>query len=264
MKLVKKSIKIKEKISLEMSYFVATHKVLIGMTVLGISLLGGSEKEEIHSIEEKEYIIGSCIKSDEHRITLKDIVKEKCGDILLSFDSTDRYYVKNQIILNEIEKDIEDYSEILYNKDTIEKEKTTNLENQIKTLAEDISKNPDNYNYDNSIYTDGVTGYIGEFLVTGYCGCSACCGKSNGITADGSHATANHTVAADSRFAFGTELCINGVTYEVEDRGGAIKGNRIDRFFDNHSEALSFGKRTASVYSIDSSKNKTLALRYSK
>ena len=32
-------------------------------------------------------------------------------------------------------------------------------------------------------------------------------------------------------------------TYVVEDRGGAITGNKIDVYFNSHSEALAFGRK---------------------
>lgn len=62
-------------------------------------------------------------------------------------------------------------------------------------------------------------------------------------------ATAGRTIAADtSQFSFGSKLVINGHTYTVEDRGGAIKGNRIDIFFSSHSKALDWGVRYCDVY----------------
>lgn len=98
-------------------------------------------------------------------------------------------------------------------------------------------------------YSSNANGsYLGQFVLTGYCPCVICCGKTNGITASGKLATSNHTIAADSRYAFGTQMIINGQVYTVEDRGGAIKGNHIDIFFNSHSEALAFGKKTADVY----------------
>ena len=82
------------------------------------------------------------------------------------------------------------------------------------------------------------------YKVTAYCACSKCCGKySSGYTASGTKATAGRTVAASSSFAFGTKLLINGKQYVVEDRGSAIKGNRIDMYFNSHSEALAWGVR---------------------
>ena len=39
-------------------------------------------------------------------------------------------------------------------------------------------------------------------------------------------------------------MIINGHTYTVEDRGGAIKGNKIDIYVDSHQEALKLGRKT--------------------
>ena len=80
------------------------------------------------------------------------------------------------------------------------------------------------------------------YKVTAYCPCSKCCGShANGYTASGTKATAGRTIAAPSNFAFGTKLIINGKEYIVEDRGGAIKGNRIDMYVDSHAQALAWG-----------------------
>lgn len=92
-----------------------------------------------------------------------------------------------------------------------------------------------------------TTASSGRYKVTAYCSCAKCCGKTNGITASGKKATANHTVAAPSTFAFGTQLLINGKTYTVEDRGGAIQGNRIDIYVNSHSAALAWGVRYLDV-----------------
>lgn len=81
------------------------------------------------------------------------------------------------------------------------------------------------------------------YKITAYCSCAKCCGKSTGRTAMGTHATAGRTVAASSKFAFGTKLNINGHTYTVEDRGGAINGNKIDIYVNSHAEALAWGVR---------------------
>ncbi len=95
--------------------------------------------------------------------------------------------------------------------------------------------------------TTGISGQSGVYKVTAYCACMKCCGKTNGITASGVKATANHTIAAPRTFAFGTKVVINGVTYTVEDRGGAIQGNRIDIYMNSHSEALKWGVRYVEV-----------------
>lgn len=81
------------------------------------------------------------------------------------------------------------------------------------------------------------------YKITAYCPCSKCCGKSTGRTASGTKATAGRTVAASGKFAFGTKLNIGGHVYTVEDRGGAINGNKIDIFVNSHAEALQWGVR---------------------
>lgn len=91
--------------------------------------------------------------------------------------------------------------------------------------------------------TSGISGQSGVYKVTAYCACMQCCGKTNGITASGTKATANRTIAAPSTFKFGTKVVMNGITYVVEDRGGAIQGNRIDIYMDTHAEALQWGVR---------------------
>ena len=85
------------------------------------------------------------------------------------------------------------------------------------------------------------------YKITAYCPCSKCCGKTNGRTASGTTATAGRTVAASSKFAFGTKLNIGGHIYTVEDRGGAINGNKIDIFVNSHAEALQWGVRYLNV-----------------
>ncbi len=58
------------------------------------------------------------------------------------------------------------------------------------------------------------------------------------------------TIAADTRYyPFGTRMHIPGYGWGVvEDRGGAIKGpDRIDLFFDSHSDALKWGRQKVKV-----------------
>ena len=93
----------------------------------------------------------------------------------------------------------------------------------------------------------------GKYKITFYCPCEKCCGKwAGGKTASGTKPTANRTVAAPKSFAFGTQIRIEGLGhFVVEDRGGAIKGNRLDVFVDSHAEALRLGvmhKEVSIVY----------------
>lgn len=95
---------------------------------------------------------------------------------------------------------------------------------------------------------------LGKFVITAYCTCRICCGVYSGgnRTASGTVPTSNRTIAVDtSVIPFGTKVVINGQVYVAEDRGGAIKGKRIDMFFMTHKEALRWGRRTMEVYLAD-------------
>ena len=93
--------------------------------------------------------------------------------------------------------------------------------------------------------------------VTAYCPCEKCCGKwADGITASGHKIQpGDHFVAAPKTFPFGTTMIIPGYPLagqageevEVEDRGGAIKGDRLDVFFPTHQEALNWGVQILDV-----------------
>ena len=87
-------------------------------------------------------------------------------------------------------------------------------------------------------------------VVSAYCACERCCpGTSDNITANGHRIRPGERfVAADKRFAFGTMLDIPGYgRIPVLDRGGAIKGNKLDVFFNSHAEAIRWGVKTLEV-----------------
>ena len=86
-----------------------------------------------------------------------------------------------------------------------------------------------------------------EMTITAYCPCNKCT-DGDGITSTGVVPKQGRTIAVDPKnIPYGTEIIIDGHTYIAEDCGGAIKGNRIDLFFDSHSEALDFGRQTKIV-----------------
>ena len=95
---------------------------------------------------------------------------------------------------------------------------------------------------------------LGEFTLTAYCPCMKCCGKTDGITATGTTAAEGRTIAVDPRvIPYGSAVTLYFVdgtshTYTAEDCGGAIKGNRLDIYFDDHQAALQFGVQSAMVY----------------
>jgi len=93
-----------------------------------------------------------------------------------------------------------------------------------------------------------------------YCPCEICCEQWAGIpVSSGKRKTASgHTihvgdkfVAAPSNYPFGTEMAIEGYVggqvVKVEDVGGAIKGNKLDLYFDTHKEALQYGRKDVFV-----------------
>lgn len=89
---------------------------------------------------------------------------------------------------------------------------------------------------------------VSKYVVTAYCHCSKCCGKSDGITASGAKAVEGVTIATDTEYIpFGTQVQIDGNIYTVQDTGGAIKGNRIDIYFDTHEKALQYGRQIKEV-----------------
>lgn len=104
---------------------------------------------------------------------------------------------------------------------------------------------------------------LGEFKLTAYCSCEKCCGKwalnrpkdENGkdivYGSTGTVLIAGTSIAVDpSVIPYGSQVEINGHTYTAHDTGGAINGNRIDVYFDNHQDALSFGVQYAEVFLI--------------
>ena len=137
--------------------------------------------------------------------------------------------------------------------------KSKNLKEKIK-LSETVIKEPIDRivqiqrnitsRSGSTIVNSNNNGTTKIFKVTAYCSCAKCCGKVTGRTASGTHATAGQTVAASGQFAFGTKLIINGQEYTVEDRGGAIKGNKIDIYVNSHAEALAWGVRYLPVTSV--------------
>jgi len=91
--------------------------------------------------------------------------------------------------------------------------------------------------------------YLGTFTVTHYCPCVKCCNKTDGITFTGTQATEGRTIAVDPDvIPLGSTVVIDGEEYIAEDIGGAIKGLRIDKYMDNHQEALDAGIVQAEVW----------------
>jgi 3D (Asp-Asp-Asp) domain-containing protein len=103
---------------------------------------------------------------------------------------------------------------------------------------------------------------LGIFELSAYCPCIRCCeiwsyqhprNQWYGFvqrTASGTIPTQGRTIATDTNvIPFGTVVYIYGIgEFIAEDRGGAIRGNTIDKFFYCHNEALIFGRQRAEVF----------------
>lgn len=86
----------------------------------------------------------------------------------------------------------------------------------------------------------------GRFVinVSAYTAAADECGKNDGITASGARVKENETIACPRQFPFGTKLFIEGFgTYICQDRGGAIKGNKVDMYMKTKAQAFAFGRR---------------------
>lgn len=99
-----------------------------------------------------------------------------------------------------------------------------------------------------------------EYEATAYCACEKCCGvwgenRPDGVvyTASGAVAEEGVTIAADwDVLPPGTVVFIDGLGERVvQDRGGAIKGNAVDVYFEDHDEALVFGRQTVRLYIVE-------------
>ena len=115
---------------------------------------------------------------------------------------------------------------------------------------------------------DPAAARVVRLETTGYCACGHCTGwrrnwlgrpvltygprkgqpKKIGQTASGVQARPGTLAADTSIFPFGTVMYVPGYGYGVvQDRGGAIKGMKLDLFFPRHNEALQWGRQVLDV-----------------
>lgn len=95
--------------------------------------------------------------------------------------------------------------------------------------------------------------------VTAYCACTKCCGpNAQGITASGlpvSHNGGAFVAADTSVMPMYTKLQIpgyhGGKSVPVIDRGGAIKGYKLDLYYPTHEEALKWGRQRVLVTVVE-------------
>ena len=74
-------------------------------------------------------------------------------------------------------------------------------------------------------------------------------GTVDGITKSGTMVRPGVVAVDPEVISLGTEIIIEGMgTYIAEDTGGAIKGNRLDIFFESREEAFEFGVQSVNVF----------------
>ena len=173
-------------------------------------------------------------------IPYETITKNTTGT---STDTTNKVVQEGKDGLKEVTYKVKYQNDVEIEKSVISEVVVQEPVNKIVQVQKKVTSRSSTLPRTSSTSTTGGTVY----KITAYCPCSKCCGKTNGRTASGTKATAGRTVAASSKFAFGTKLNIGGHVYTVEDRGGAINGNKIDIFVNSHAEALQWGVRYLSV-----------------
>ncbi|KKL09481.1 hypothetical protein LCGC14_2565440 [marine sediment metagenome] len=100
--------------------------------------------------------------------------------------------------------------------------------------------------------TDTSGFYFTKMTVTAYCPLKCCCGRyADSFTASGHKiqpGQGERFAAAPRQYPFGTMFEVPGYGMaECRDRGGAIKGNKLDLYFDTHTEARTWGIKTLIV-----------------
>lgn len=134
----------------------------------------------------------------------------------------------------------------------ISREAKTKQDNIIKQAIEITNLNKCNQELSSQLETfkQNKVAYIGKYKITYYCACKQCCGKDNGITASGVKVQEGVTVAADtSKLPFGTKIYIKGIGWRtVQDRGGSIKGNRLDIYVPSHDSPMPYNVQNLDVW----------------
>lgn len=90
---------------------------------------------------------------------------------------------------------------------------------------------------------------LGTFKLTFYCGCTICSEQWGKQTATGTTCVEGRTIAVDPRvIPYGTRVHIDGFgDFVAEDCGGAIKGNHIDIYMEDHARCNALGVQYANV-----------------
>ena len=128
------------------------------------------------------------------------------------------------------------------------------------TLGIKYSMHRNEVNLQQTVETNGVNvpgHYIGKFTISHYCSCPICTNTPKGSrTATGHIPREGRTVAVDKNIIpLHSVIYVEGLgTFVAEDVGGAVKGNHLDIYIDDHQRALKLGTlkgATPKVYILE-------------
>ena len=89
---------------------------------------------------------------------------------------------------------------------------------------------------------------ITNAIITAYCACALCCGRTNQPIASGAMPRQGITIAAPRAIPLGTVVYVDGVGRRVvQDRTAKRFDGRWDLFMTNHQDALKWGKQTRKI-----------------
>lgn len=165
----------------------------------------------------------------------KEIVKTE-GALGLKEIKTKEVYLENKLI-----------SETKVSEKIIKNPIDKVIEKGTKVVKQSVKTNKGEFNYKQKI-SMRATAYTAGVESTG----KKPGDKYYGITASGMKAQRGVVAVDTNVIPFGTKLYIDGYGYAIAgDRGGAIKGNKVDVFVDTINEAKNWGVRTVNVYILE-------------
>lgn len=219
-----------------LSNFLRKEKVSVTIgVVLGVLITLGSQTDNT--------------LSNNDTVTVQaDAIVEETENVYISIEPVERLISKSENVFSAILDEalsedtvVEETTEIVVEEAVVEN--TTEIVVE-ETVVEETTE---------VVVTKGSITEV--FEITGYCPCRKCCGNFSSEVTGKSPSTSTgvvpvqgRTIAVDPRvIPYGTKVYIDGHEYVAEDCGGAIKGNRIDMYFNSHQEALVWGRKHIEV-----------------
>lgn len=159
----------------------------------------------------------------------------------------DGVLVSEQVVAREVEQ--ESQSRVVAIGTKVEPKQVTNAVSVLSAESTEVTLNG---------MTFGVKGVLNNVTLTAYSADFASTGKNKGdpgygITASGTKVSEGRTIAVDEDvIPMGWWVYIDGIGFRrAEDKGSAIKGKKIDIYFDSENHAKKFGsKKGYTVYII--------------